>query len=245
MRELIASDERLLVLVEKTARRAALVPRRLRADPGDAVRLPLARGPAAAAQLPAQPRLGEQPAVPAEPLDRAGQPLTRAGREGERARSASSGARGAAPRSAGSCRTSSPSTSTTRAACSGASTRSTASRRADFARDRPPSAPSPIPKTVVITTSRISGSGRCALRSSPVRACAARMNVPKRMPPVKPRIAPSLRPDVLLAGHVAAADTEDREHQIDDLGDAEEDPRDDPEHRRHDEREDQLQVRRV
>ncbi len=51
-----------------------------------------------------------------------------------------------------------------------------------------------MPKTVVITTSMMSGSGRCALRSMPVIASAARMNVPKRMPPVKPRIAPSSAP---------------------------------------------------
>ena len=121
MRELIASDKRLLVIVEKTRRRAALVPQRLRADPGDAVRLPLARGPAAAAQLPANRGSVNSPLFLLNHwIERVNPSPGLAAKVNER--DCSSAARGAAPRSAGSCPTSSPSTSTTRATCSGRST---------------------------------------------------------------------------------------------------------------------------
>ena len=54
-----------------------------------------------------------------------------------------------------------------------------------------------------------------------------------------------LRSDVLLPGEVSAGDAEHGEDEVHDLGDAEEYPGDEAEDRRHDDREDQLQPRRV
>src|SRR6187551_2208546 len=53
------------------------------------------------------------------------------------------------------------------------------------------------------------------------------------------------RADVLLAGHVSAGDAENRQDEVDGLRDAQEDPCDRAEHRRHDERDEQLGLRRV